>query len=147
MVVEGIMDKHFVNFFLKLDQWLRRKCHLKIFLELWQPFCSAERNHLCNFSRGYWGTILWNCCEFKPVVQMFKRFLIWSSGDPPVQWSGTICAISKRASWGICMWSYMTFGPVVQEMLLKEKVHGRKLTDEGHRLITIAHLEPSAQVS
>ena len=31
------MDKHFVIFF-KLDQWLRRKCHLKIFLELWQPF-------------------------------------------------------------------------------------------------------------
>ena len=21
-------------------------------LELWGPFCSAERNHLCNFSRG-----------------------------------------------------------------------------------------------
>ena len=23
-------------------------------LELWQPFCSAERNQLCNFSRGYY---------------------------------------------------------------------------------------------
>ena len=23
------------------------------YLELWQPFCSAERNHLCNFGRGY----------------------------------------------------------------------------------------------
>ena len=22
-------------------------------LELWQPFCSAERNHVCNFGRGY----------------------------------------------------------------------------------------------
>ena len=21
--------------------------------ELWQPFCSAQRNHLCNFGRGY----------------------------------------------------------------------------------------------
>ena len=21
--------------------------------ELWQSFCSAERNHLCNFGRGY----------------------------------------------------------------------------------------------
>ena len=23
------------------------------YLELWQPFCSVERNHLCNFGRGY----------------------------------------------------------------------------------------------
>ena len=23
-------------------------------LELWQPFCSAEQNHLCNFGRGYY---------------------------------------------------------------------------------------------
>ena len=34
---------------------------------------------------------------FEPVVQemSFKRFLIWSSGDPPVQWSGTFYAILK----------------------------------------------------
>ena len=24
------------------------------YLELWKPFCSAEGNHLCNFSRGYY---------------------------------------------------------------------------------------------
>ena len=23
------------------------------YLELWQPFCSEERNHLCNFGKGY----------------------------------------------------------------------------------------------
>ena len=23
------------------------------YLELWLPFCSAERNNLCNFGRGY----------------------------------------------------------------------------------------------
>ena len=23
------------------------------YLEFWQPFCSAEQNHLCNFGRGY----------------------------------------------------------------------------------------------
>ena len=28
---------------------------------------------------------------------LFKRFLIWSSGDPPVQWSGTIYAILKAS--------------------------------------------------
>ena len=26
----------------------------------------------------------------------FKRFLIWSSGSPPVLWSGTIFAILKK---------------------------------------------------
>ena len=25
------------------------------YLELWQPFCLAERNHLCNFGRGHYG--------------------------------------------------------------------------------------------
>ena len=24
------------------------------YLELWRSFCSAERNHLCNFGRGYY---------------------------------------------------------------------------------------------
>ena len=24
------------------------------YLELWQPFCSAEHNHLCNFGRRYY---------------------------------------------------------------------------------------------
>ena len=23
------------------------------YLELWQPFCSAKRKHLCNFGRGW----------------------------------------------------------------------------------------------
>ena len=48
------------------------------YLELWQPFCSVERNHLCNFGRGYYenqfGEIILNsgqwfrCClkDFLP---------------------------------------------------------------------------------
>ena len=24
------------------------------YLDIWQPFCSAECNHLCNFGRGYY---------------------------------------------------------------------------------------------
>ena len=24
------------------------------YLQLWQPFCLAERNNLCNFGRGYY---------------------------------------------------------------------------------------------
>ena len=30
----------------------------------------------------------------------FKRFLIWSSGHPPVQWGGTISAILKEGILG-----------------------------------------------
>ena len=42
------------------------------------------------------GTILLNYIEFGSVVQMvFKRYLIWSSGSPLVQWSRTISAILK----------------------------------------------------
>ena len=41
--------------------------------------------------------------KFRPVVQemSFKRFLIWSSVGPPVQWSGTIYAILKEGIMGI----------------------------------------------
>ena len=41
--------------------------------------------------------------KFGPVVQeemSFKRFLIWSSGNPPVQWSGIIYAILKEGIMG-----------------------------------------------
>ena len=31
---------------------------------------------------------------------LFKKFLIWSSGGPPVQWSGTINAILKEGIMG-----------------------------------------------
>ena len=31
---------------------------------------------------------------------LFKRFLNWSSGGPPVQWSGTIYAVLKEGIMG-----------------------------------------------
>ena len=31
---------------------------------------------------------------------LFKRFLIWSSGNPPARWSGTIYAILKERIMG-----------------------------------------------
>ena len=31
---------------------------------------------------------------------LFKRFLIWSSGGPPVQWSATIYAMLKEGIMG-----------------------------------------------
>ena len=46
-------------------------------LELWQPFCSAEWNHLSKFGRGYYED---HSCEVKfgPMIQemLFIRFLI-----------------------------------------------------------------------
>ena len=50
----------------------------------------------------------------------FKRFLIWSSGDPV----GIIGNIYVKL-----------FGPVVQEMLFKEKVYGSPRTQDGQRPI------------
>ena len=41
--------------------------------------------------------------ELGPMVQeemSFKRFLIWSCGSPPVQWSGTIYAIFEEGIMG-----------------------------------------------
>ena len=55
-----------------------------------------------------------------------KRFLIWSSGNPFVQWSKTIYAILKEGMMGNIYVCYMKLGPVIQEeMLFKEKVYGR----------------------
>ena len=42
----------------------------------------------------------------------FKRFLIWSSGGPPVQWSSNNYEILKE---GTMRNIHVKFGPVVQE--------------------------------
>ena len=49
------------------------------------------------------GTILWNYFEFELVVQerhSEEIILIWSSGGPPVPWSGNIYAILKKGIMG-----------------------------------------------
>ena len=58
----------------------------KDIIELWQPFCSVERNHLCNFGRMYHEEY---CCEIILNLDQWlrrkcrlKKFLIWSSGSP-----------------------------------------------------------------
>ena len=67
------------------------------YLELWQPFCLADRNHLRNFGRRNHEK---QFCEFLlNFDQWFRRkcilnvFLIWSSDSPVVQQSVTMCAI------------------------------------------------------
>ena len=67
------------------------------YLELWQPLCLVEWNHLCNFGRRhhedqFWEIIL-NLDKWFSKRCCLKIFLIWSSGSPFVQQSGTICAI------------------------------------------------------
>ena len=67
------------------------------YLELWQPFCSADQNHLCNIGRGHYEE---HFCEIiLNLDQWFRRkfplkiFLIYSSGSPIVWQSRTICEI------------------------------------------------------
>ena len=45
----------------------------------------------------------------------FKRFLIWSSGGPFVQWIGTICSILIKGIMLNNSVKLFEFGPVVQE--------------------------------
>ena len=66
------------------------------YLELWWPFCSAERNHLCNYGRGYqeeqFCEMVLNLDQFRKRC-LLKIFLIWSCGSPFVKLSGTICVL------------------------------------------------------
>ena len=47
ILVECIMqEEQFCQIILILDQWFRRRCHLKYFYwELWRPLCSLELNY------------------------------------------------------------------------------------------------------
>ena len=66
-------------------------------LDLWLPFCSAERNHLCNFGRRHheeqFCEIILNLDPCSKTRCSLKIFLILSCGSPFVQRSGTICAL------------------------------------------------------
>ena len=67
------------------------------YLELWQPLCTVDWNHLCNFGRRHHEEQ--SCDVIQNLDQWFRRkgclkvFLIWSSDSPFVQRSLTICAI------------------------------------------------------
>ena len=68
------------------------------YLELLQPFCSAEQNNMCNCGGGNYEEQFCDFFFIGPVGQemSFKIFLILSSGSPPVKWSGSIYAILKE---------------------------------------------------
>ena len=67
------------------------------YLELWRPFCSAEQNHLCKFSREHYEEqfceIILNLEHWLMRKCHFKIVLIWSPGGFFVQQGGTIFAI------------------------------------------------------
>ena len=44
------------------------------YLELWRPFCSAERNHLWNFIEGIMRNNSGKYFEFRPAVQEEMSF-------------------------------------------------------------------------
>ena len=77
------------------------------YLELWQPFCSAERDYLCNFGREYpeeqFCEIILNlgqwfrtrCCS-KDFLSGALATLLFSGAEPFMQFL-------KRVSWGAIM--------------------------------------------
>ena len=64
------------------------------YLEVWQPFCSAEHNHMYNVGRRYQNK---QFCEIILTLgQWFRRrCLIWVSGDPSFQWSERLCNFER----------------------------------------------------
>ena len=91
-------------------------------LELWQPLCTVEWNHLCNLGKRcheeeFCETIL-NQWVSRCLLNIF---LNWSSGRPFVQWSGTINAILVKGIMRDNSVKLFEFGQVVQEeMSLKD---------------------------
>ena len=75
---------------MNLDQWFKRKCRLKAFL-IWSsdsPFVQRSVNIRAILVEGIMRNNFVKLFEFGRVIQeemLFKRFLNWSSGGPPVQ--------------------------------------------------------------
>ena len=93
------------------------------YLELWQPFCFAEHNPLCNFGTEYYEKKF--CAIILNLGQWFRRCPLKDFLSGALGWSRTIYAILKEGIMGNIMCSYMKFGPVVQmEMSFNEKIYG-----------------------
>ena len=69
----------------------------------------------------------------------FKRFPIWSSGGPPVQWSGTIYAILKECIMGniyVKLYEIRTSGP--RGDVFKEKVNRQTMDEDLSQKLTLS---------
>ena len=93
------------------------------YLDIWQPFCLWECNHLCNYGKGYYEEqfceIILNLGQGFRSRCCLKDFLSEALVALLFDWAKPLMQFWKRASWGTFMWSYMNFGPVVQEMSFK----------------------------
>ena len=73
------------------------------YLEHWQPFCSAERNHLCNFGRGCYEEqfceLILNLGQCFRTRRRLKDFLS-SALVALLLGSKSICAILKEGIMG-----------------------------------------------
>ena len=67
------------------------------YLELWQPLCSVDQNHLCNFGRRChevrFCEIILNLYQWFRRKCRLKLFFPWSLCSPFVRRSVTTCAI------------------------------------------------------
>ena len=133
------------------------------FLELWQPFCSAEQNHLCNFGRRSYEEQI---CEI--ILNLDQWLSRWHLKVSYLELWRPSCSVEQNhlynfergyhrehsceVIWNLDQW--------FRRCRLKKKfTHDgwadaqRRRTKTDHNsspwafLITIAHLEPSAQVS
>ena len=71
-------EEQFCEIILNLDEWLRRKCRLKIFL-IWQPFCQQSVTICAILVEEIMRNNSLKLFEFGSVVQeemSFQRFLI-----------------------------------------------------------------------
>ena len=95
ILVEGIKRNNSMIFFY-FGQVFQEEMRFKdiSYLELWQPFCSAEQNHLCNFGRKHheeqFYEIILNLDQWFRKRSCLKIFLFWSSGSLFVQRSGPL---------------------------------------------------------
>ena len=91
------------------------------YLDIWQPFCSAEWKNLSNFGRVYYEEqfceIILNFGQWFGSRWCLKYFLSGALVAPLFDGAEPFMQFWKRASWGTFMWSYMKFGPVVQKAM------------------------------
>ena len=98
------------------------------YLELWQPFCSAEGNNLCNFCRRYheeqFCEIILNLGKWLRRRCCLKDFLSRALAAS-VHWSTTIYAIFKEGIMGNIhvklyeIWTSGSEGDVVKRKSLR----------------------------
>ena len=89
-------------------------------LELWQPFCTAERNHLCNFGRGYYN---------EPFLEIILNLGQWR------------CRLKDFLSGRLAALLFLCSGAIYAKKFTDGCTH------DGRRPMTTAHIEPSAQAS